>query len=64
MRNSLEVRTPSARAQAITRRTYSRPTEAGGFETWGDIIGRVIGHQRWLWQRALGDRPLTAKQEN
>jgi len=64
MRNSLEVRTPSARAQAITRRTYSRPTEAGGFETWDDIIGRVIGHQRWLWQRALGDRPLTAKQEN
>ena len=64
MRNSLEVRTPSARAQTITRRTYSRPMEGGGFETWDDIVGRVIGHQRWLWQRALGDRPLEAKQEN
>lgn len=64
MRNSLEVRTPSARAQTITRRTYSRPLEGGGFETWDDIVGRVIGHQRWLWQRALGDRPLDAKQES
>lgn len=64
MRNSLEVRTPSARAQTITRRTYARPLEGGGFETWDDIVGRVIGHQRWLWQRALGDRPLDAKQEN
>ena len=64
MRNSPEVRTPSARAQTITRRTYSRPLEGGGFETWDDIVGRVIGHQRWLWQRALGDRPLDAKQEN
>ena len=64
MRNSLEVRTPSARAQTITRRTYSRPLEGGGFETWDDIVGRVIGHHRWLWQRALGDRPLEAKQEN
>ncbi|MFN7640772.1 MAG: hypothetical protein ACK5PR_03405, partial [bacterium] len=64
MRNSPEVRTPSARAQTITRRTYSRPLEGGGFETWDDIVGRVISHQRWLWQRALGDRPLDTKQEN
>ena len=64
MRNSPEVRTPSARAQTITRRTYSRPLEGGGFETWDDIVGRVISHQRWLWQRALGDKPLDAKQEN
>lgn len=63
MRNSPEVRTPSARAQTITRRTYSRPLEGGGFETWDDIVGRVISHQRWLWQRALGDRPLDVKQE-
>jgi len=63
MRNSPEVRTPSVRATTITRRTYSRPLESGGFESWDDIVGRVISHQRWLWQRALGDKPLNTKQE-
>jgi ribonucleoside-triphosphate reductase len=62
MRNYEDAPTPSARAATIIRRTYARPTE-GGFETWDDIVGRVVGHQRWLWQRALGDKPLTAMQE-
>jgi ribonucleoside-triphosphate reductase len=62
MRNYEDAPTPSARAATIIRRTYARPTE-GGFESWDDIVGRVIGHQRWLWQRALGDKPLTAIQE-
>jgi ribonucleoside-triphosphate reductase len=62
MRNFEDAPTPSARAATIIRRTYARPTE-GGFESWEDIVGRVIGHQRWLWQRALGDKPLTAIQE-
>ena len=53
---------PSARAQVITRRTYSRPLENGGFETWEQTVDRVISHQRWLWERALGDRPLNADQ--
>jgi len=62
MRNFEDAPTPSARAATIIRRTYARPTE-GGFESWEDIVGRVVGHQRWLWQRALGDKPLTAMQE-
>ena len=63
MRNSEDSRRPSARAQVITRRTYSRPLGNGEFETWEDIVGRVVSHQRWLWQRAIGDKPLNGKQE-
>jgi len=44
--------TPSLRAQVITRRTYNRPLEEGGFETWEQTVDRVIGHQAWLWERA------------
>ena len=44
--------TPSLRAQVITRRTYNRPLEEGGFETWEQTVDRVIGHQAWLWDRA------------
>ena len=44
--------TPSLRAQVITRRTYNRPLEEGGFETWEQTVDRVIGHQAWLWSRA------------
>lgn len=53
----------SIRAAVITRRTYSRPKPDGSFESWSEIVERVIGHQRWLWQRALGDKPLNTKQE-
>lgn len=47
--------TVSARAEIITRRTYCRPLNDEGtiFETWEQVIDRVIGHQRWLWERAL-----------
>lgn len=47
---------PSIRAQVITRRTYNRPTDDTGknFETWAETISRVIDHQQWLWERALG----------
>jgi ribonucleoside-triphosphate reductase len=46
----------STRAQVITRRTYNRPTSDDGkqFETWQETIGRVVDHQAWLWERALG----------
>ena len=44
---------PSVRAQVITRRTYNRPTETG-YETWEQTVDRVIHHQGWLWDRALG----------
>lgn len=49
-------KSPSLRAQLITRRTYNRPTDDSGknFESWGDTIGRVISHQSWLWERAKG----------
>lgn len=42
----------SARAQAVFRRTYSRPKEGGGHETFAEALQRVIQHQRWLWERA------------
>tara|TARA_Y100001960_G_scaffold240965_1_gene254564 strand:+ start:225 stop:2189 length:1965 start_codon:yes stop_codon:yes gene_type:complete len=46
----------SLRSQIITRRTYSRPLNEEGslFETWEQIVDRVIQHQAWLWDRALG----------
>ena len=46
----------STRAQVITRRTYNRPTSDDGkqFESWQDTVGRVIDHQQWLWERAVG----------
>jgi len=56
--------TPSTRAQVITRRTYNRPLdeEGGIFETWEQTVDRVIGHQRWLWERAV-DRELTVEED-
>lgn len=50
---------PSTRAAVVTRRTYNRPLDGAGtsFETWEQTVDRVIGHQRWLWERAL-KRPL------
>lgn len=55
---------PSLRAQIITRRTYSRPLDDAGtlFETWEQTVTRVIGHQRWLWERAQ-KASLNATQE-
>jgi ribonucleoside-triphosphate reductase len=46
----------STRAQVITRRTYNRPTSDDGreFETWQETVARVIDHQAWLWERAVG----------
>ncbi len=53
----------SVRAQIVPRRTYNRPLNAEGtlFETWEQTVDRVIGHQRWLWERALG-RELDAEE--
>lgn len=44
----------SARAEIITRRTYCRPLNEAGtkFETWSNVIDRVLRHQHWLWTRA------------
>lgn len=47
---------PSTRAQIVTARTYLRPVndEATEFETPEQAADRIIGHQRWLWERAKG----------
>lgn len=47
---------PSTRARILERRTYLRPKNEDGtdFETSGEMLDRVIGHQRWLWERAKG----------
>lgn len=47
---------PTPRAMATALRTYHRPIEEGGtqLETWEQVVDRVIEHQRWLWERALG----------
>lgn len=46
----------SFRSKVVTRRTYNRPLDEAGkvFESWEQTVDRVIGHQRWLWERALG----------
>ena len=45
----------STRADIIFRRTYCRPKNEEGtsFETFEDVINRVITHQDWLWSRSL-----------
>lgn len=45
----------STRAAVVTRRTYNRPIDEDQniFETWNQTVDRVIGHQQWLWERAL-----------
>lgn len=47
---------PTARAMATSLRTYHRPLQEGGsvLESWAQVVERVISHQRWLWERALG----------
>lgn len=47
---------PTARAMATSLRTYHRPMREGDFEleSWDHVVCRVIDHQRWLWERALG----------
>ena len=54
---------PSVRSQVISRRTYNRPLPTGGFETWEQTCDRVIEHQKWLWLRARGGKPLELMQE-
>ena len=46
----------STRSKVVTRRTYNRPLDKDGkeFESWPMTCTRVINHQQWLWERALG----------
>lgn len=55
---------PSIRAQLVERRTYLRPRNEDGtsFETPDEALDRVIGHQRYLWERQVG-RELNVDEE-
>lgn len=56
---------PTARAMATSLRTYHRPIHEGEtlLESWEQVIERVINHQRWLWERALG-RTLNDREDD
>ncbi len=56
---------PTARAMATALRTYHRPIREGDtlLESWDQVVDRVVGHQRWLWERALG-RSLNEREED
>jgi ribonucleoside-triphosphate reductase (formate) len=56
---------PTARAMALALRTYHRPIKdsSSQLETWEQVVDRVVSHQRWLWERALG-RTLNEIQED
>lgn len=56
---------PSPRAMATALRTYHRPIREGDtlLESWEQVVERVVNHQRWLWERALG-RALNEREEN
>lgn len=47
---------PTSRAYATALRTYHRPVQEGEMllESWDQVVDRVVSHQRWLWERALG----------
>lgn len=58
--------TPSARAQAVTIRTYCRPLDEAGsrFETWENVIQRSqYDHHKTLWLNAMERDRLTSSQE-
>lgn len=44
----------TARAMAAALRTYHRPLQHHILESWDQVVARVILHQQWLWERALG----------
>ena len=56
---------PTSRAMATALRTYHRPVMEGDtlLESWEQVVERVVSHQRWLWERALG-RLLNESQED
>jgi len=56
---------PTSRAMATCLRTYHRPVREGDtvLESWDHVVDRVISHQRWLWERALG-RTLNDREDD
>lgn len=55
---------PTSRAMATALRTYHRPIKEGDtlLESWDQVVDRVISHQKWLWERALG-RTLNERED-
>ena len=51
------------RADIVARRTYCRPLdqEETQFETWKEVVQRVLSHQQWLWETAQ-KKPLSIVQ--
>lgn len=56
---------PTPYAAVIAYSSYHRPnqSERGAYENWPQVVERVIGHQRWLWERVLG-RHLNEREED
>ncbi len=56
---------PTTRAMATALRTYHRPIKEGEplLESWTQVVDRVISHQSWLWERALG-RSLNDREDD
>jgi len=56
---------PTSRAMATALRTYHRPVREGDtlLESWDQVVDRVISHQKWLWERALG-RTLNEREDS
>lgn len=56
---------PTSRAMATALRTYHRPVKEGQslLESWDQVVDRVVSHQRWLWERALG-RSLNEREDD
>lgn len=56
---------PTSRAMATALRTYHRPIKEGAslLESWDQVVERVVGHQRWLWERSLS-RPLNEREDD
>lgn len=58
------ITNPNAfRGSIVARRTYQRPKQRGGFESWNELVDRVINHQKYLWERQLG-RNLNQKERS
>lgn len=55
----------TSQAMAIGLRSYHRPLREGetSLESWDQLVERVVDHQRWLWERALG-RSLNEREED
>jgi len=57
---------PSARAEAVTRRTYNRPKDEAGeiLETWEETVHRAtVTHHQRLWEAAGGSPSIEELEE-